>query len=453
MFNHILRPIWAIITQTFLGTPELKKKAGNAFVCLVLSLAFSAVTSWLSYPVYKAYASISMNPMDAILAGWTIAIIVAITMFMFDSTIGYFFCEKLKGLESILDPAFIGVIALLAVSIGAFDAWKGSTTGAEDRAKTAYVVQSFADASQGKAKPYADEIAEIDQQIKTLLSDEQKVMWQGKMTTPYKNVRMAEKLQKQRGEYVAMQMSEIEEMKAFHDTQNLSNQAGQDDAKGTLAGIAIALYILQIILAIPIASFDIACDQQDGKRDGVYAKKEATDSTDSTDNSLDLGQIVDALAERLKPNVQEFSAQQNPIGFATAHNRQSDQIGYKSPSQNGENGNSNTSQNGENGKLLNTILAKLEQLEKRKPNDGTLSINLQNGKRFSSTNQPAQKGPKRNGHRVEANESRVAILAAYNALQQEGKKPTQAAISEATGISRKTVGNHIRAMKKEGIIK
>jgi len=425
MFNHIIRPVWAILTQTFLGTPELKKKAGNAFICLVLSLAFSAVTAWLSFPVYRQYASISMHPDQAIIAGWTLAIIVAFAMFLFDSTIGYFFCEKLKGLESILDAHFVGVIALLAVCIGAFDAYKGSTTGAEKRAKEAYVVQSFTEASQGKAKPYSAEIAEIDRQIKTLLSDEQKVMWKGKLTTPYKNILMVEKLQKQRDSYVSLQLEELEEMRSLHTEHVAENKAGQQDAETTLAGIAIVLYILQIILAIPLASFDIACDMTDGSRDGVYAKS----------------------------GFKDFTKKHGQIGFATAHQVKQEM----SPSERQQIGFRSGRQSGNDSGILQAIFAKLEELANRNVYGQNVPEKAANVPpkeyQFSRVHQPDRQAPKRHGRRADSNEARQMIKAAYKTLSQAGTKPTYKAISQATGLSVRCIGDHVREMKREGIIK
>ena len=71
---------------------------------------------------------------------------------------------------------------------------------------------------------------------------------------------------------------------------------------------------------------------------------------------------------------------------------------------------------------------------------------------FSSTRQPDRSAPKKHGKRADSIEARAAILATYRAIKAQGQKPTYEAISKATRYSKKTVGNHIREMKREKII-
>lgn len=276
----MIRPIWAILTQTFIGSPKLKKMAGAAFLCLVLSLVFAAITSWLSQPVYEGIARSSMYAQDASKAGWVAAIVIALAMFLFCSTIGYFFAEKMKKLDSLLEPSFVGVIAFLALAIGAFDSYKGFSTGSEARAKEAYATTQFVDELASREKPYAQEIADLDAKIEALQND--KVMWQGKYVTRERSSRQAVKLMKQREKWVEMQMEELGNMKAYHTEETTTLLHSQETAKGTLQGIAIVLYLLQIVLAVPLANFDIACDMESGERDGVYAEDEKEHNVKNT---------------------------------------------------------------------------------------------------------------------------------------------------------------------------
>jgi hypothetical protein len=72
--------------------------------------------------------------------------------------------------------------------------------------------------------------------------------------------------------------------------------------------------------------------------------------------------------------------------------------------------------------------------------------------RFTSDRQPKKQAPKKHGQRVEGNESRIAILAAYRSLKDAKKKPTHQRIADITGISRNTVGKHVRELKREKLI-
>lgn len=72
--------------------------------------------------------------------------------------------------------------------------------------------------------------------------------------------------------------------------------------------------------------------------------------------------------------------------------------------------------------------------------------------RFTSDRQPARNAPKKHGKRADSVEARTAILSAHRAIKAQGKRPTYQAISKATGYSIKTVGNHVRELKREKVI-
>lgn len=261
MFNHILRPMWAILVRSFSGSPGLRKKAGAAGVCLIASIVFAYFTAWISQPVYKY-----MVGEDHV--AWMISAMIATAMFFFSSIVGYYLAEKFSKQPPLLNPAFVGVIALLWICLGPFDAYLGATSGAQERAIEKHNIQSFSQSLEGKPLPYSGEISELTKQQQALQDD--KVSWKGVVSTRERSSRQAVKLSRDIQKYLDMQRKEVAVMDSLHQKSMAMATQKQAQTQRTMSFVSIVLYLLQIVLSIPLCLFDIACDTEDGVRDGNY---------------------------------------------------------------------------------------------------------------------------------------------------------------------------------------
>jgi len=279
MFNTILRTLWTLIAAALDKDPEIRRSSAFAGACFLASIGASVGTAWLSQPIYHSMFN-SPEPF----VSWSFSAFIGWLMLAGTTVIGFYAAEKISNEEPLLDYKQVGVVALVVLCVGTFDALK-NYEGASERSYEAFTVQAYTEAQKGGEKPYEREIKAIEDRVALLYSEGQKVMYRGRLTTPYKNILIAEKLEKQKAEYQALQITALEEERALHNTNNERKLSMRDDTEQTLKGLSIFLYIIQIVLAVPLGIFSVKWDMRDGVRDGRYTPKQETRSGGAGDIS------------------------------------------------------------------------------------------------------------------------------------------------------------------------
>ena len=260
---QLLIQMGQLAMAAFSQKKSVRQIAGFVACCLLLSLAFAVLTTWISYPAYFQMAT-NPDPQKV----WIIAGGVAALMFYATSSIGVHIAEKSQGVEPTLTGQTVGFVVMIALGIGAFDAYKGFQVGADERSRDVHRVLSFEEATVGQQKPYQAEIDQLTNEIDRLYSEEQKVKYQGKWTTPYKNILQAEENTEKRNKLIDAQVAAVDEQRALHAQRSAHTRTRQKSAKGTLQVLSLILYFLQILLAIPLGIFAVMWDMSDGERDG-----------------------------------------------------------------------------------------------------------------------------------------------------------------------------------------
>ena len=261
----LIKQIFQLVLAAFQPNRQIQQKAGFAARCLILSLVFAVLTTWLSFP---AYASMVPNPNPDLV--WAVAGFVAMLMFYATSTIGRHIAERSKGVEPLIGLRELGFVVVIAIGVGGFDGYKGFQIGAGERARDVYQVQSFEESQAGAPLPYAEQIASIDEQIEGL-----KVMYQGKWTVRWDKRKEHEQLLARRDQWVEKQLAEIDASRSLYEERTAHTRSMQRSATGTLQGISLILYGLQILLAIPLGMFAVDWDLMDGVRDGRNSRQES----------------------------------------------------------------------------------------------------------------------------------------------------------------------------------
>lgn len=268
MITIIFKTLWTLILGAFDKDTKIRRSASFAGACFILTIAAAVYTAWLSYP---AYAAMLNNPQAWI--SWAFAGFISWTMLSGTTLAGTWIAESIKSVPHIVSTNEVGIACIIILAIGGFDSYKGYTVGADQRAKDAFQTQTFSEVTEEKTKPYQSDIDFVDNQITLLYSNAQKVKYQGKWQTPYKNVRQAERLTKQREKYLVMQEKLLEEDFQANTERNAGIEELQANTEETHKYTAIFLYLIQILISIPVGAFCIDWDMRDGMRDGKYDRR------------------------------------------------------------------------------------------------------------------------------------------------------------------------------------
>lgn len=261
----LVKNLFYLVLAAFHPDKSIRNMAASAGVCLLLSIGGIFVTAWLSQVAYKSMFNGSES------SAWYTALGIGVAMFFFTSALGVAVAEKRSNVDLSIPNGFIAALIIATLSLGGFDGFKGFTEGSLTRAEEKHEVQTFEEWLTTQEKPFQGEIDQIDEQIKTLYSDGQKVMYRGKMTTPYLNVKQARKLTEQRDKLATQQETSLEDMRGIHAERTTRTRQRQDAAKTTFEVVSVFVYIIQFLLAIPFGFFTVAWDMQDGVRDGKNA--------------------------------------------------------------------------------------------------------------------------------------------------------------------------------------
>lgn len=408
MFNVIFKTFWQLIIAAFHKDPAIKRFAAFAGACFLASCLASAGTSWLSQPVYHDMLN---NPHPWV--SWGFSIFIAWVMLTGLTIVGFWVAEKLKNVSHLIPSQHVGIVFLICLSVGVWDATK-NRQGSTKRSYDVFQIQAYSEATQDKVKPFQGEIDKIDSQIDALLND--KVKENGRWVMRWGNQNKIDRLQGQREKYVEQQLAAIDEEKALHADNNQFITQRRSNAEDTLKNLSVFLYLIQILFGIPIGLFLIHWDLADGERDGEY---EYTGEAGPGEGKLysDTGNMGFATSAKTNPELATLKAEIERLkrqlnnGIGTPQNR---------------NGNGETVP--KNGQKLPPV-----------------------DSRFTSTNQPERKQGVYST-RADSNESRTAILSTYKAIQATGTKPTYKAIAKVVNLSERSVGTHIRALRREGVI-
>lgn len=301
---QLLKTIFNMIWAGFQPDRSIRQFSGFAFACLALSLVFSGLTAWLSFPAYFA-----MVPNPDPEKVWYICGFVALAMFYATSTIGMHIAEKSMGQEPVIDSRTIGFVFVVFAVIGGFDTYKGYQVGAKVRAEEVFQEQAFEEA--GYEKPYQDQIETLTAEIRRL--NEDKVMWQGKWTVRERSSRLAGRKSAELSELQAKQVAAIEDQRQLHSKRQANISQRRAEGTRTLEGVALILYVVQIFLAIPLGIFAVKWDLMDGVRDGRNAQANKTPRERGPGILTRMRNWANRPAPSPQPSAQE--TQRQPVGY------------------------------------------------------------------------------------------------------------------------------------------
>lgn len=259
---QLIGTLFQLIFSAFHPDKRIRTMGSFAALCLLVSVAFAVATTWLSQPAYA-----TLFPNNDPLLSWGVAGLVGAIMFFGNSIIGKHAAELSERVPTSISNRTLGYVVMLVVMLGAYDTWKGYQVGSQLRSRERHQVLSYEEATASQAKPYEDQIAKLQAEIDRLRSDENRIMWQGKLVTPWTDRQTANRLSKRVDELYAMQAKAIDEQRALHQERTTQVRELQDDSQETWQGISIVLYFLQIFAGIPLGLFSVMYDMQDGVRD------------------------------------------------------------------------------------------------------------------------------------------------------------------------------------------
>lgn len=459
--NKIIKLIGTGLTGGFSQYPDLNARFMAWLVFTLFSFAAFGFDAAISAGVFQSYLAFLFGNEESSLPGILLSVFFALAATVSVSVIAYAFVSYRRSIgtgEKLSDSLrFAGYLAsflyLIFMSVSILANIQGATQAAERSAQAAAplddsrltaTTNEWTKEKQATAARYDKELRDLKSRIAAIENGTSKeqgtlkgirgnVTWKGNLTA-YGRALLAElrqSIQAKESERAASltALDNTYQTRLNTEKESFSRMTGKHTERKERATTAIRLIVFLIYpIALLIAIFNAHF---------LY------------DASLIINQRRGG--EASTPTAQKQPFKPAPLATNTAP-----QIGFKVPYMEREQVHEKRTLNDFDpaqfkADILHEIKGILaEQKNTKQPVKGDNLPPVQY--QFSSTKQPDRKAPRKHGKRADSIEARAAILAAFRAIKSQGQKPTYEAISKATRYSKKTVGNHVRELKREKLI-
>jgi len=453
--SKIIKILGTGCTGGFSSHPDLNARFTAWIVFTLISLGAFVFDSFISFSIFSNYLSFIGGGGDV--PGLILSISFAAAAVVSVNVIAYAFVSYRRSIgtkESLSDSLrFAGYLAsflyLIFMSVSILANIQGATQAAErsaqaaaplDDSRLSATAQEWTKEKQATAARYDKELRDLKSRIAAIENGTSKeqgringkrgnVTWQGNLTT-YGRALLAELRQS----IQAKEAERAEQLQALDNTYqtrlntesaSFARVESKYNGKKERATTAIRLIVFLIYpIALLISLFNAHF-------------------------LLDASLIISHSEEAQSASTTGMQSKFRPSTLAT---NSGNQIGFKLPYMERDQAQTNsTVSDFDPVQFKEELLQELSSMIRKETpakGDNLPPVQFQ----FSSTRQPDRSAPKKHGKRADSIEARAAILATYRAIKAQGQKPTYEAISKATRYSKKTVGNHIREMKREKII-